>query len=215
LGKGGFGSVELVDYLGHVAAAKIVDLKGLGSNKLGVERLRRTFAKELEAMVLLRSEHVVDVYGAMAKDEERLVLLLELMEEGDLRSMLSKDSKPLERDLCRQLAMDISWGMEYLHSRRMVYGGLKFPNILLTGELRAKVRSEGSGVNRFPLWCFVFRGEEQLGSPEVKEAPDILNQDEITQSSDVYSYGIIFWEILTRKVPWEEVGRPVDIILKV
>ncbi|CAN0455069.1 unnamed protein product, partial [Discosporangium mesarthrocarpum] len=117
LGKGGFGSVELVDYRGHVAAAKIVDLKGLGSNKLGVERLRRIFAKELETLVLLRSEHVVNVYGAMTKGKERLALLLEFMEGGDLRTMLSRDTKPLESDLCRRLAMDISRGMEYLHSK--------------------------------------------------------------------------------------------------
>ncbi|CAM9188952.1 unnamed protein product [Choristocarpus tenellus] len=213
LGKGGFGTVELVEYNGHLAAAKVVDFNDLDNNAPAAERLKTTFAKELHVMVLLRSEYTVNVYGAITKSPGRLVLLMEFMEGGDLRSLLSKDSAPLEEHFSHTLTLDIALGMEYLHSKGMIHGDLKSANILLNNKNQAKIADFGTvrTVEEYTTLATLHKP----GLTLKWSAPEVLNQERIRLESDVYSFGIVVWEIVTRKLPWADVGRPMDVLLEV
>lgn len=63
-------------------------------------------------------------------------------EGGDLRAFLSAGTDPLENPLPQGLARDIAKGMQFLHSKNAIHGDLKSPNVLLTGDKRAKVSTE-------------------------------------------------------------------------
>lgn len=101
---------------------------------------RRGFLRELHAMNRLRSPHTVGLYGAITSRPDRLVLVMELLPGGDLRTLLKKAEQPLPEERSWQIIRDICAGMNFLHSKETVHGDLKSPNVLLDGDGRAKVR---------------------------------------------------------------------------
>ncbi|CAM9539627.1 unnamed protein product, partial [Ectocarpus fasciculatus] len=195
LGKGGFGEVYLADYNGHNAAAKVIniahDLGALDENQEQRETSqRRGFLRELEAMIRLRSPNTVNVFGAVTSSPDRMVLVMELLPNGDLLSLLKSSTKPLPEERSRQIIGDICAGMAFLHGKHTVHGDLKSANVLLDGDGRAKVRVMSVGS--------LFRLRPRSGGS--------------TYKSDVYSFGIVVWEVFSRQLPWANKTRPRDIL---
>lgn len=109
-----------------------------------VEGQRKTFLHELEAMVRLRSPHTVNIYGAVTSRKDRLVLVMELLVGGDLRSFLKNLEGVLPEAVVRRIIGDVCSGVAFLHSKGTVHGDIKSANVLLDGAGRAKVM-EGVG----------------------------------------------------------------------
>lgn len=103
---------------------------------------RRTFLRELEAITRVRSPHTVNVYGAVTCEPNRLVLVMELLPGGDLRSFLRRAEEPLPEEKAHHIVGDVCAGMAFLHSNATIHGDLKSTNILLDGTGRAKVRRD-------------------------------------------------------------------------
>ena len=111
---------------------------------------RRSFLRELEAMIRLRSLNTVNVYGAVTSLPDRMVLVMELLAGGDLLTMLRESKEPLPEQQSRRIIRDICTGMAFLHSMNTVHGDLKSANVLLDGGGRAKVMlSVFGGCNSF------------------------------------------------------------------
>lgn len=105
-------------------------------------------------MIRLRSPYTVNVYGAITSREDRLVLVMELLTGGDLRSFLRHSEERLLEARARQIIQDVCTGMNFLHDKNAVHGDLKSGNILFDGEGRVKVRQRlrsTSGVCFQPL----------------------------------------------------------------
>lgn len=105
------------------------------------ERQRRAFWREMEAMIHLRSPHTVNVYGAVTSLPDRLILVMELLAGGDLRTLLKDSEQPLTEKQSRRIVGDICAGMTFLHGKETVHGDLKSANILLDLAGRAKVKN--------------------------------------------------------------------------
>ena len=90
-------------------------------------------------MCRLASPHTVAVYGAITSREDCLVLVMELLPGGDLRSLLKDRVEPLSDEHARGIIRDVCAGMKFLHRKETVHGDLKSPNVLLDGGGRAKV----------------------------------------------------------------------------
>lgn len=101
---------------------------------------RRDFLRELEAMVRLRSPHVVQVFGAITSNPEAFIIVMELVHGGDLAARLRVAEEQLPVERARLIIGDICAGIVYLHSKRTVHGDIKSANILLDRNGRAKVR---------------------------------------------------------------------------
>ena len=137
LGRHGKGGVLEVSVSGKVARQR-------------EEHQRKGFLRELEAMIRLRSPYTVDVYGAVTSLPDRLILVMELLAGGDLRTLLKNSEEPLSVEKCRQIVGDICAGMNFLHGKKTVHGDLKSANVLLDGAGRAKVRIRSK---RYQVWC--------------------------------------------------------------
>lgn len=122
------------------------------------------------------------------------------MAGGSLRKYLHQQephSVPIE--LVLKLSLEIARGMSYLHSQGILHRDLKSENILLDGDMSVKVAD-------FGISCL----ESQCGSGKGFTgtyrwmAPEMIKEKHHTRKVDVYSFGIVLWEILTALVPFSE-----------
>ncbi|CAN0344297.1 unnamed protein product [Ectocarpus sp. 12 AP-2014] len=238
LGRGGFGVVYLADYNGHNAAAKVQHithslgkpgendvpmsgLRAIESIALREKAERKAFLRELDAMIRLRNPHTVNVYGAITSLPNRLVLVMELLAGGDLRAMLKHSEQPLPEDKCRQIIQDVCAGMAFLHSKTTVHGDLKSANVLLDGRGRAKIGDFGTSrwaqntERSTGLATYTTNPGPSAHISFAWTAPEVLESKETSKASDVYSFGMVAWELLTRQTPWADQARPRDIYLRV
>ena len=99
----------------------------------------KAFLREVDAMVRLRSPYTVNVFGAITSLPDRLIIVMELLAGGDLRTLLKKSGHSLPEKQARQIIGDVCAGMAFLHGKETVHGDLKSANVLLDSAGRAKV----------------------------------------------------------------------------
>ncbi|CAN0222017.1 unnamed protein product [Pylaiella littoralis] len=224
LGKGGFGEVYLADYNGHNAAAKVLHITQMGvldeNQKQQQASQRRAFLRELEAMIRLRSLNTVNVFGAVTSLPDRMVLVMELLSGGDLLTLLRKSEKALPEEQSRRIILDICTGMAFLHSKNTVHGDLKSANVLLDGDGRAKIADFGTSrwtqtVTSTGLATYTTKSSQTGQMSIAWSAPEVLESGGSSHESDVYSFGIVVWEVLSRDIPWAKKTRPRDILTAV
>ncbi|CAN0277211.1 unnamed protein product, partial [Scytosiphon promiscuus] len=170
-------------------------------------------------MIRLRSPNTLNVFGAVTSLSDRMVLVMELMPNGDLRTLLKNSEQALPEEQSRQIIGDICAGMAFLHSKETVHGDLKSANVLLDGAGRAKIGDFGTSrwshhTNSTGLATYTKAGQNTQMSL-AWSAPEVLDSPGSTYASDVYSFGIIAWEVLSRELPWANVARPREVYIYV
>ncbi|KAK9806471.1 hypothetical protein WJX73_000624 [Symbiochloris irregularis] len=158
---------------------------------------RIAFVEEIVCLMNLRHANIVSFYGAIMEGQT-LMLITELAPRGSLFDVLANDR---ERRLAwdqrgRRIALDVARGVSYMHSKGALHQDLKSKNVLLTRDWQAKLCDMGL--------CGLARGKRG-GEPGTLEytAPEVLCGDgsPSTPSADIYSLGIIIWEIVTGRLP--------------
>jgi len=109
-----------------------------------------------------------------------------------------------------KISLDIACGMRHLHeaSPPLVHKDLKSPNILLVSfhpkaPVMAKVADFGLSSRLYVPEFQETAKKRAVGNPTWL-APEIMREEEFTEKSDIYAFGLILWELLTRKHPYEE-----------
>eukprot|EP00978_Attheya_sp_CCMP212_P032773 scaffold129474_cov61-Attheya_sp.AAC.2 len=160
------------------------------------------FIVEMRHLSKLRHPCITTVMGAVISKKEEPMLVMEYMEHGSLYDLLHNDTMVIEGEIVLPILRDIAQGMRFLHAAnpQVIHGDLKAANILVDRKFRAKVADFGLsqkkrvGATGTPLWM----------------APELLrNESENTPASDVYSFGIILYEVYSRKDPYygEDIGK--------
>ena len=160
------------------------------------------FRRELEVLRKLRHPNVVLFMGACTQSDYPLSIVTELL-DGSLYAMLHASQQPLVWAQCLQIALDAAKGLVYLHSAKpapVVHGDLKSINILLDSHRRAKLTDFLVAQSK--------QRDEERGWQWT--APEVLSGQPPSAASDVYSFGIVLAELVTRQVPYAELGRSAE-----
>lgn len=168
----------------QMVALKVATVNQQTGDTLHVDELRR----EADIAAMLQHPNVCDLVG-VAADAECFCLAYEYCEGGSLLSLLSDNSRYYEY---LPLALDIANGMAYLHSRQVIHRDLKPSNVLLTRDRRAKISDFGMSVANF--------GQELTAETGTYRymAPEVIRHESYSSNADVYSFGIVLWQLITR-----------------
>ncbi|OVA09840.1 Protein kinase domain [Macleaya cordata] len=161
--------------------------------------LENQFNSEVILLFRLRHPNIV-TFVAACKKPPVFCIITEYLAGGSLKKYLHQQephSVPL--DLVLKLALDIARGMHYLHSQGILHRDLKSENLLLGEDMCVKVAD-------FGISCL----ESECGSGKGFTgtyrwmAPEMIKDKHHTKKVDVYSFGIVLWELLTALTPFHD-----------
>ncbi|XP_016195578.1 serine/threonine/tyrosine-protein kinase HT1 isoform X2 [Arachis stenosperma] len=160
--------------------------------------LEQQFKSEVALLSRLFHPNIVQFIAACKKPPVYCIIT-EYMSQGTLRMYLNKkEPYSLSIETILRLALDISRGMEYLHSQGVIHRDLKSNNLLLNDEMRVKVADFGTS-------CLETRCRETKGNMGTYRwmAPEMIKEKPYTRKVDVYSFGIVLWELTTALLPFQ------------
>ena len=200
IGFGGSSDVYLGDYRGTEVAVK--KLRLIEAKKDYIKEYKR----EVSSLVLLYHPYLVLLMGAIA-EPFNLSIVTEFCKGGNLFELLyKKPNVNLTWELKKKILLQIAIGMNYLHTNNppVLHRDLKSLNILLTNNIEkdsdtTDIKISDFGLSRLYQKSCIMSGN--LGTCYWM-APEIIVNKKYTTKVDVYSYGIIIWEMCTRKIPY-------------
>ncbi|KAJ4875182.1 Protein kinase superfamily protein [Raphanus sativus] len=182
-------------------AVKLITVPDDDENGCLGARLEKQFTKEVTLLSRLSHPNVIKFVGAY-KDQPVYCVLTEYLPEGSLRSYLHKPenrSLPLKKLI--EFALDISRGMEYIHSRHVVHRDLKPENVLIDEDLQLKIADFGIACEE--EYCDMLADDP--GTYRWM-APEMIRRKPHGRKADVYSFGLLLWEMVAGATPYEDMN---------
>jgi serine/threonine protein kinase len=209
LGRGGMARVYRAY---HPQLDRYVAIKVLRSDLVEDEEFLVRFRREARAVASLRHSNIVQVYDSDVEGEIYYIVL-ELLEGDSLKTRLNdyriRDERMPLGDMVRVL-LDVLDGLAYAHSEGMIHRDIKPANILLTKRGEAVITDFGIaqivGSTRHTA------SGAMMGTLNYM-APEQGLQGQSDVRSDIYSLGIVFYEMLTKRVPFDA-DTPLAVLMK-
>ncbi|CAN1225413.1 Probable serine/threonine-protein kinase SIS8 [Linum grandiflorum] len=204
LGSGTFGTVYHGKWRGSDVAIKRIKKSCFTGRSSEQERLTVEFWREADILSKLHHPNVVAFYGVVQDGPGgTMATVTEYMVNGSLRHVLLSKERHLDRRKRLIIAMDAAFGMEYLHSKNIVHFDLKCDNLLvnLKDPLRPICKVGDFGLSKIKRNTLVTGG---VRGTLPWMAPELLNgsSSKVSEKVDVFSFGIVLWEILTGEEPY-------------
>ncbi|XP_019197598.1 PREDICTED: serine/threonine-protein kinase EDR1 [Ipomoea nil] len=202
IGLGSYGEVYRADWNGtEVAVKKFLDQDFSGA-------ALAEFKREVRIMQRLRHPNVVLFMGAVTRPPN-LSIITEFLPRGSLYRIIHRPQSQIDEKRRIKMALDVTMGMNCLHTSTptIVHRDLKSPNLLVDNDWNVKVCD--FGLSRLKHNTFL-SSKSTAGTPEWM-APEVLRNEPSNEKCDVYSFGVILWELATLRLPWSGMN-PMQVV---
>lgn len=205
IGGGGMALVYRADdiQLGRQVAVKVLRSQ-FGSDEEFVRRFRR----EASNAALLSHPNVVQIYD-VGEEGEIHYIVMELITGKTLKGLIQEQG-PLPAAEALRIAIEIAGAMAHAHSHRIVHRDIKPHNILIARDGRVKVAD--FGIARATTTDTVTHTGSIMGSAHYF-SPEQANGQPTGEKSDIYSLGVVLYEMVTGTVPFQG-ESPITVALK-
>ncbi|KAL3508556.1 hypothetical protein ACH5RR_027957 [Cinchona calisaya] len=202
IGQGAFGPV----YKAQMLTGETVAVKVLATDSKQGEK---EFHSEVMLLGRLHHRNLVNLIGYCAEKSQHMLIYV-YMSRGCLASHLySEKLDPLSWDLRVQIALDVARGLEYLHDGAVppvIHRDIKSSNILLDESMRARVAD--FGLSREEI---VSKNVSNLRGTFGYLDPEYISTRVFTKKSDVYSYGVLLFELVAGRNPLQGLMEYVEL----
>ncbi|XP_042492773.1 uncharacterized protein LOC122072253 [Macadamia integrifolia] len=197
IGQGSCGTVYHGLWYGSDVAVKVF------SKEEYSDEVIFSFRQEVSLMKRLRHPNVLLFMGAVTSPQ-RLCIVTEFLPRGSLFWLLQRNTTKLNWRRRVHMALDIARGMNYLHhcNPPIIHRDLKSSNLLVDRNWTVKVGDFGLSRLKREAYLTTKTGR---GTPQWM-APEVLRNEPSDEKSDVYSFGVILWELVTEKIPWDNLN---------
>lgn len=168
----------------------------------------RRFKQEAKAAAKLSHPSIVNVYDEGEEDNIHYIIM-EYVDGYTLKDIIVRDG-PLKQEEAVQIVLQICDALAHAHSQKIIHRDIKPQNIIITFEGRVKVTD--FGIARAASDATITYGKSLMGSVYYS-SPEQARGIGADQKSDLYSLGVVFYEMLTGELPFSG-ESPISIALK-
>ncbi len=204
----GSGGMAIVYKAKDILLNRVVTIKVLREQFVTDEDFIRRFRREAQSAASLSHPNIVSVYD-VGKEGDTEYIVMEYVEGRNLKEII-REYAPLSTDQSINLGRQITMAIQNAHEHHIIHRDIKPHNILVTEDGHAKVTD--FGIARAVSSATVTHTGDIIGSVHYL-SPEQAKGLQSNEQSDIYSLGIVLYELITGKVPYDG-ETPITIALK-
>lgn len=206
LGEGGMGIVYRARYVGN---DRIVAVKLIPPEVAADPTLLARFEREMEVLKQLRHPNIVHSFGGVCDNQQRFYAM-ELVDGGTLADILRERGR-LAWDTVIDYGLQMCAGLQCAHERGVVHRDVKPANFLVTPA--GKLKLSDFGLATMAAATRITAAGRTLGTLQYMAPEQIRGKPPISNRTDLYALGCVFFELLTGKPPFEA-EHPAEVLHK-
>jgi serine/threonine protein kinase len=200
IGKGAMGIVYLArdPLIGRLVALKTFRI-GYSVKDQELEQFRIRFMREAQSAGILTHPNIVTIHDVVEASDEGLAFIAMEYVRGTNLKLTLQGEQPLTLAGVLDVVSQVGDALDYAHANRVVHRDVKPANILITQEGRVKITD--FGIARLDSSNLTQEGQ-LLGTPNYM-APEQIQGKEVDHRADLFSLGVVLYEMLTRHKPFQ------------
>ena len=216
LGKGSYGFVAKIRSKKN---KKIYAMKQIDLSKVGSDKERQLCKQEISLLDQLNHPNINKYYKTIIENN-CLYIIMEFMDNGDISGFINahkKFKKPVREEEVWNILLQSMNALSYIHEKKIIHRDIKPANLFMTNDKIIKIGDFGVSAKMESIKTSV-RGENGfsgtiVGTP-IFMSPEMLNNEEYGQKTDVYSMGCSIFEICYFQPPRKAVPSEFGITFK-
>jgi tRNA A-37 threonylcarbamoyl transferase component Bud32/uncharacterized protein YecT (DUF1311 family) len=197
LGQGGMAAVYLAR---HRASDRVVAIKAIRARYLDDADAIKRFAREARTVAGLDHPNIVRTEAIRQIDDRAVAIIMEHIPGGTVRDRL-REFGSLGAEDAEWILRDVAGALGYAHRQGIVHRDVKPENIFLDGTRRRALLSDFGIARNIDTESGITLLGAALGTPQYM-SPEQIDGDSVDGRSDIYSLGVLGWELLTGRRPW-------------